>query len=109
MSRSREAVAAPLFAALGDETRLRLVTRLALQGPGNLTALLDAAPMTRQAISKHLGVLESAGLVRSERVGRERMWQLEPKRLSDAHAYLDRISAQWDDAIARLRAFVETD
>ena len=107
MSRSRESAAADLFAALGDENRLRIVTRLATQGPGNLTALLAAAPVTRQAISKHLGVLEAVGLVRSEKSGRERLWELEPKRLADAHAYLDRVSARWDDAIARLRAFVE--
>ena len=63
--------------------------------------------VSRQAITKHLRVLSDAGLVRSSRRGRERVWDLETKRLADAHAYLDRISAQWDAALARLKAFVE--
>lgn len=101
--------AAPLFAALGDETRLRLVMRLAAGGPGSITRLSANAKVSRQAISKHLDVLSSAGLVRSTRRGRERVWDLAPERLSDAQEYLDRISRMWDQAIDRLRAFVETD
>lgn len=101
--------AAPLFAALGDETRLQLLTRLAAGGPGSITRLSAKSKVTRQAISKHLDVLSDAGLVRSTWRGRERVWDLAPERLSDAHEYLDRISRMWDQAIDRLRAFVETE
>ncbi len=101
--------AAPLFAALGDETRLQLVMRLAAGGPGSITRLSANSKVTRQAISKHLDVLSDAGLVRSTRRGRERVWDLAPERLSDAHEYLNRISRMWDQAIDRLRAFVETE
>lgn len=99
--------AAPLFAALGDETRLRLLSRLSSGGPGSIAHLSADAPVSRQAITKHLRVLSQAGLVRSTRRGRERVWDLEPKRLADAHRYLDRISRQWDDALDRLKRFVE--
>ena len=99
--------AAPLFAALGDETRLRLLIRLSSGGPGSITQLSAKSAVTRQAITKHLRVLADAGLVRSSRRGRERVWDLEPKRIDDAHAYLERISKQWDDALGRLRQFVE--
>lgn len=99
--------AAPLFAALGDETRLTLLLRLSKEGPRSITSLSDKSTVTRQAITKHLTVLSDAGLVRSHKQGRERIWELEPRRLSEAHATLDRISAQWDDALDRLRCFVE--
>ena len=99
--------AAPLFSALGDETRLRLLARLSSGGPGSIARLSARSQVSRQAITKHLEVLSEAGLVRSSRRGRERIWELEPKRLADAHAYLDRISREWDDALSRLRAFVE--
>ncbi len=107
--RSEVRDAAPLFAALGDETRLHLVMRLASGGPASITRLSANSKVTRQAISKHLDVLSDAGLVRSTRRGRERVWNLAPERLSDAHANLNRISRMWDQAIDRLRAFVETD
>ena len=81
--------AAPLFAALGDETRLQLLTRLAAGGPGSITRLSAKSKVTRQAISKHLDVLSDAGLVRSTWRGRERVWDLAPERLSDAHEYLE--------------------
>ena len=99
--------AAPLFAALGDETRLRLLVRLSSGGPGSITQLSTKSDVSRQAITKHLRVLADAGLVRSSRRGRERVWDLEPKRLVDAHDYLERISRQWDQALQRLRQFVE--
>ena len=99
--------AAPLFAALGDETRLRLLVRLSSGGPGSIAQLRAKAPVSRQAITKHLEVLAEAGLVRSSRLGRERVWELMPNRLGDAHEYLDRISRQWDDALDRLKKLVE--
>ena len=99
--------AAPVFAALGDATRLRVVARLCVAGPLSITQLSAGANVTRQAITKHLQTLSDAGLVRDRRHGRERIWELEPKRLEVAHYYLDRISAQWDTAIARLKALVE--
>src|SRR4029078_1892629 len=100
--------AAPLFAALGDETRLRLIIRLSSGGPGAITQLSARSAVSRQAITKPLRVLSDAGLVRSSRRGRERVWDLETKRLADAHAYLDRISQQWDEALDRLRQLVLT-
>ena len=106
-SAARVREAAPLFAALGDETRLRLITRLSAGGPGSITQLSAKSDVSRQAITKHLRVLSDAGLVRSTRRGREQVWDLEPRRLADAHAYLDRISQQWDEALERLRSFVE--
>lgn len=63
--------------------------------------------MTRQAITKHLRVMEGAGLVRCSRSGRESVWQLEQRRLEEARHYLDSISKQWDAALGRLRKFVE--
>lgn len=104
-ARARDA--APLFAALGDETRFRLLVRLSTGGPGSITSLRGQWPVSRQAITKHLVVLSEAGLVRSRRRGRERIWELQPRRLVAAHEYLDQISKQWDDALERLRSFVE--
>ena len=109
VSRAGVRDAAPLFAALGDETRLHLVMRLAAGGPGSISRLSANSKVSRQAITKHLVVLSDAGLVRSTRRGRERVWDLAPERLSDANEYLNRISRMWDRAIDRLRAFVETD
>ncbi|HLL53964.1 MAG TPA: metalloregulator ArsR/SmtB family transcription factor [Myxococcaceae bacterium] len=98
---------AHLFAALGDPTRLALVRRLCSGGPMSITQLSDGAGVTRQAVSKHLHVLEEAGVVRGARAGRERIWELEPRSLEDARAALDRISQQWDEALGRLKHFVE--
>ncbi len=99
--------AAPVFAALGDETRLRLVARLCEQGPLSIARLSEGAGVTRQAITKHLHVLAEAGLVRGSRQGRESLWALEPRRLEEARRFLEGISQQWDEALGRLRAFVE--
>jgi DNA-binding transcriptional ArsR family regulator len=98
---------APLFAALGDKTRLRLVARLCDDGPMSITGLTEGSTVTRQAITKHLRVLEEAGLMRSKRQGRESVWLLDLKSLEDARRYLDLISKRWDDALGRLREFVE--
>lgn len=102
-------VPAPLFAALGDETRLHLVARLSSEGPLSITRLTSDATVTRQAVTKHLRVLAEAGLTRSTHVGRETIWELEPQSLQAAGAYLHEISAQWDQALARLKALVEQD
>jgi DNA-binding transcriptional ArsR family regulator len=98
---------APLFAALGDETRLRLVSRLCESGPLSITSLTTGFTVTRQAITKHLRVMEATGLVRSTRHGRESVWELDRERLEKARGYLDKISKEWDDTLGRLRAFVE--
>lgn len=103
----RVADAAPLFAALGDGTRLQVVARLASRGPASTTELSREAVVSRQAVSKHLEVLSRARLVRGVRQGRERIWELEPKRLAEARAYLERVSAQWDEALETLRQLVE--
>jgi DNA-binding transcriptional ArsR family regulator len=96
-----------LFAALGDKIRLRLVSRLCDDGPMSITRLTAGSRVTRQAITKHLRVMQGAGLVRSTRRGRESVWQLEQRRLEDARRYLALISKQWDDALSRLRKLVE--
>jgi DNA-binding transcriptional ArsR family regulator len=104
---SESALNAPIFAALGDETRLRLVSRLCNDGPLSITRLTDGTDVTRQAITRHLRVMEQVGVVRSARHGREIIWQLEERRLKDARSYLERISRQWDEALGRLKKFVE--
>lgn len=98
-----------MFAALGDTTRLQLVTRLSSEGPLSVTRLCEGADVSRQAVSKHLDVLDGAGLVRSVRSGRERIWELDAMRLQAARACLEQVSAAWDQAILRLKAFVEED
>jgi len=99
--------AAPLFAALGDATRLQLLLRLSASGPESIARMSEKSAVTRQAIAKHLRVLADAGFVAGERRGREHIWRLRPQRLRDARVQLDRIAHQWDNALQRLRAFVE--
>jgi DNA-binding transcriptional ArsR family regulator len=96
-----------VFAALGDATRLRLLRRLSTEGPLSITRLTERTGVTRQAITRHLHALDSAGLVRHTRQGREQIWDLNAKRLDLARQYLDQVAAQWDVAAARLKAFVE--
>lgn len=98
---------APLFAALGDPTRLALLARLCDEGPQSASRLAREATVTRQAVAKHLRVLADAGLIRGERRGREQVWALDGDRLGEARRYLDRVSARWDAALERLRALVE--
>ena len=98
---------APIFAALGDETRLRIVARLSSGGPQSIAHLTKDASVTRQAITKHLHVLKHAGLARSSRLGRESMWELQVEPLDAARRYLDGISAHWDAALDRLKVFLE--
>jgi DNA-binding transcriptional ArsR family regulator len=104
----KRAVQAPVFAALGDETRLGLVAKLAGGTPLSIAQLSEGATVTRQAITKHLRVLEGAGLVSSARAGRESQFRLEPEPLEEARRYLELVSAAWDQALDRLKAFVET-
>jgi len=104
---ARLARAAPLFAALGDETRLFIVARLSAGESMSIVRLAAGTGVTRQAVTKHLRVLSSAGLVRDRRAGRERVWALEPEPLLEAQRSLARISAQWDQALGRLKTFVE--
>jgi len=101
------AEAAPVFAALGAATRLKVVSRLCNEGPTSTAGLSQGTGVTRQAITKHLDTLEAAGVVRSSRAGRERVWEIETARLAKARRCLDEISAQWDAALDRLRALVE--
>lgn len=98
---------APLFAALGDEVRLSLLAKLSDGAYLSIKQLSEHSPITRQAITKHLRVLEDAGLVRGLRRGRENLFQIESKPLKEARDSLDVISQQWDEALARLKAFVE--
>jgi Predicted transcriptional regulators len=98
---------APIFAALGDETRLSLVAKLCSGPPRSISQLTVGSRITRQAISKHLRVLESAGVVRSIRVGRESLFEFRPEPIEDIKQYLDLVSRQWDQALTRLKAFVE--
>jgi DNA-binding transcriptional ArsR family regulator len=112
MSRSRSgaakaSAAAPVFTALGDETRLRIVGRLCREGPLSISRLTDGTQISRQAVTKHLRVLSEAGLVRGRQRGRERIWQIRARRLDKVRDYLAEISVQWDEAIARLRQAVE--
>ena len=99
--------AAPLFAALGDRTRLALVLRLGSTGPLSIAKLAAGSAVSRQAITKHLQVLDDTGLVRSARQGRERIWHVEGDRLDEVRRFLDQVSGQWDDALGRLKTFVE--
>jgi DNA-binding transcriptional ArsR family regulator len=98
---------APLFAALGDETRLHVVSRLCEEGPLSIAKLTEGTRVTRQAVSKHLRVLADAGVIRGTREGREAVWELEPRRLGEARRLLEIISREWDETLGRLKAFVE--
>jgi DNA-binding transcriptional ArsR family regulator len=98
---------APIFAALGDETRLELVARLSFDGPLSITRLTAGSAVTRQAVTKHLTVLATAGLVSDVRRGRERIWEFEPKQVEAAQSYLEHVSKRWDKALDRLKNFVE--
>jgi DNA-binding transcriptional ArsR family regulator len=100
-------VHAPVFAALGDETRLGLVAKLCEVSPQSIARLTEGSTLTRQAISKHLRVLESAGIVASVRVGRESQYEFRPKPIDGIKGYLDHVSRHWDDALGRLKSFVE--
>ena len=103
----RAELSAPIFDALGDSTRLMLVTRLAERGPQSIRRLTEGSGLTRQAITKHLRVLDGAGLVSGSRRGRESVWTFEPRTLDRAKRYLDLVSSRWDAALSRLQRLVE--
>ena len=98
---------ATLFAAMGDSTRLNLVHRLTSGEPRSIAQLANGLDISHQGVSKHLKVLEDAGLISAQRVGRERRYQCEPDVLHEARAFLDQVATQWDEALARLQAYVE--
>jgi DNA-binding transcriptional ArsR family regulator len=98
---------ARVFAALGDKTRLALVAKLCSGEPSSIAQLSDESKLTRQAITKHLGVLERAGIVRSSHAGRERIFQFDPEPIESLQSYLTSVSKQWDQTLARLKSHVE--
>jgi DNA-binding transcriptional ArsR family regulator len=98
---------AAVFAALGDETRLAVLAKLTNGEPQSIARLTAGTRLTRQAVRKHLSVLEGAGMVRFVRVGRESRFELRPKPIEDLRNYLDQVSRQWDEALERLRLLVE--
>ena len=98
---------ARVFAALGDKTRLALVATLCSGRPASISQLSQESKLTRQAITKHLGVLERAGIVRSSHTGRERIFQFDPEPIESLQDYLSSVSKQWDQTLARLKSHVE--
>ena len=98
---------APIFAALGDETRLSLIAILCLGGAMSIAQLTSGTEMTRQAVTKHLRVLADAGLAHDVKVGRERLWEFDSTRLDEARRSLEMISQQWDRALNKLKLAVE--
>jgi DNA-binding transcriptional ArsR family regulator len=100
--------AALLFAALGDPTRLALLQQLSDGGPASISTLAEEFPvMTRQGVSKHLHVLAEAGVIEGRHQGREHVWAVNPRPLTDARRHLDVIARGWDEALARFKAHVE--
>ena len=98
---------AVVFAALGEETRLAVLAKLAGGEPHSISRLTVGTKPSRQAVTKHLRVLQGAGVVRSARAGRENLFELETKPIEDVRKYLEDVSKQWDEALARLKSFVE--
>jgi DNA-binding transcriptional ArsR family regulator len=98
---------ARVFAALGDETRLAVLTKLGSGAPQSISRLTHGTRLSRQAMTKHLRVLERAGMVRSVRAGRESLFALQPKSIDGVRDYLDDVSRQWDAALQRLKSLVE--
>ena len=98
---------AAVFAALGDATRLQLLAKLSSGRAQSISSLAAEADLTRQALTKHLRVLERAELARCRRVGRESRYEFRPKRVDEARRYLEQVGKDWDAALARFKAFVE--
>jgi DNA-binding transcriptional ArsR family regulator len=106
LAKSPEDIAA-IFAALGDRTRLRLVAVLCAGSAFSIAQLTANTHITRQAVTKHLQVLAQAGVVRDVKIGRERLWQLDPAQLEEAGKTLEVIGKQWEAALGKLKAFAE--
>ena len=106
---ARERAHAPVFAALGDETRLALVAKLSGGHPRSISQLTKGSKLTRQAITKHLRVLESVGIVHSVHAGRESLFNFDPTPIEEMREYLDFVSEQWEQALVRLKSFIEKD
>jgi DNA-binding transcriptional ArsR family regulator len=104
---ARRQVRARVFAALGDQTRLSLVAKLCGGQPRSILQLTEGSQLTRQAITKHLRVLERVEIVHSVRSGRESLFQFDPEPIEEIKKYLDLVSEQWDQALSRLKSFVE--
>jgi DNA-binding transcriptional ArsR family regulator len=102
-----EETPARIFAAMGDPTRLEILGRLSSGEPQSIIRLKAGTPLTRQAITKHLEVLESAGMVRGEHVGRERLFTLDARPIDEARGFLERMSQQWDERLRRLKLMLE--
>jgi DNA-binding transcriptional ArsR family regulator len=98
---------APVFAALGDQTRLQLVAKLSSGGPHSISQLTSGSRLTRQAITKHLHVLEKVGVVRCVRSGRQTLFEFDPQPITEVREYLESVSKQWDEVLGRLKKFVE--
>jgi len=105
---AKRRVHASIFAALGDETRLALVAKLAAGQPYSISQLAKGSKLTRHAIRKHLGVLEAVGVVQSVRTGRENRFAFSPRPTEEIREYLNFVSQQWDHTLSRLKSFVET-
>lgn len=100
---------AQVFAALGDPTRLKLVSALSAGGALSIAQLTQGTAISRQGVTKHLNVLAEAGVVSDVRLGRERLWQLEAASINDARRALDAIGREWEQALGRIKRFVEKD
>jgi DNA-binding transcriptional ArsR family regulator len=98
---------APVFAALGNETRLSLVAKLCGGQLHSISQLTQGSRLTRQAITRHLRLLENVGIVHSVRTGRESLFEFDPAPIEEIKKYLDLVSEQWDQALSRLKSFVE--
>ena len=107
IARSSTALA-NVFAALGDPTRLKLVAMLCAGGALSIAQLTAGTDISRQGVTKHLQVLADAGVIRDTKLGRERVWQLDPKQIEEARRTLDVIGRQWAMALGKLKAFAET-
>jgi len=107
LTESALTASAVIFAALGDATRLRLITVLCAGGAFSIAHLTASTDITRQGVTKHLRVLSDVGLVRDVKIGRERLWEFDPAKIEEARRSLERIGQQWDIALGRLKAFVE--
>ncbi len=98
---------APIFAALGDPTRLEIVAKLGDGARRSIADITDGTGLTRQAVTKHLRVLEEARIVREHRAGRERLFELDPEPILELREFVDAMSARWDRALVRLKEMVE--